>query len=90
MSKMTDPSGDPGVWYKLFEQTPTIIRWAFTVLSFGLFAVAGWAWRMQTRNVERVETQVHRRMDRVEGNLNQRLDEMNKHLIDIAQNTRKQ
>lgn len=91
MKTMPDPSGnDPDIYRLIFEQTPRIIQWILGVLTLGLFSIAGWLWRMQTQNVERVERQVHERMDRVEGNLNQRMDEMNHHLIEIANNTRKQ
>ena len=88
---------DPGVWHKLFEQTPEAIRWVFTIMSLGGFALARYMWKRSQENVERIERQVHRRMDRLEENTNkridgtnQRMDEMNHHLIEIAQNPRRQ
>ena len=84
---MPDPSVDVNVWKALFEQTPRIIQWVLTILTGGLFAVAAWAWRMQTKNVERIENQLHSRMDREMTHLHARLDETNHHLMQIVQNT---
>ena len=96
-SDMTDPSTDPDIYRLVFDQTPKVIQWLLGVLTLGLFTIAAWAWRAQTSNVQRVERQVHRRMDRFEENTNKRMDdtnkrmdEMNHHLIEIAQNTRRQ
>ena len=33
------------MWEMLFEQTPTVWRWIFIILSGGLFALAGYIWR---------------------------------------------
>jgi Na+/phosphate symporter len=98
MKTMADPSvTDPSVWHRLFEQTPEALRWVFTVLSLGGFGLARRLWKRSQENVERIERQVHRRMDRLEesthkrmDDTNKRMDEMNHHLIEIAQNTRKQ
>mgnify|MGYP006289486419 CR=1 FL=1 len=87
---MPDPSSsDPDFWAMAFEQTPKALQWVLAILTLGLFSIAGWAWRREQRNIERVESQIHARMDREMGQLHQRLDDMNYHLIEIAQNTRK-
>ena len=95
------PLGDANVWEMLFEHTPTPIRWALTVLSLGLFALAGMLWRWNRADLARVERKIeevrdtqreqvhtlHQRIDRQDLEVTRRLDEVNAHLIEIANNT---
>jgi len=89
--------GEPDIWTLLFVQLPEPLRWVLAILTCGLFALAGWVWRRHQMQMDRVEAQVHRRIDaldtrierRFEG-MERRLDEANMHLIDIANNTRRQ
>ena len=83
---MSDP-GTPDVYQLLFEQLPPVLRWLLGVLTLGGFTLASWIWARNERNVERIERQVHQRMDREMGQIHERLDEMNRHLVQIAQNT---
>lgn len=99
MRSMTD-TNDPNFWKMAAEQTPTVIQWAFTILTFGVFTLAGWLWKRHQENTERIERQLNQRLDHTEDHINKRMDgiedrlsqsmsEVNKHLIEIAANTRK-
>ena len=95
------PLQDVNVWEALFEHTPAPIRWALTVLSLGVFALAGMLWRWNRADLARVERKIeevrdahgdrirdlHERVDRSNTEVTQRLDEVNAHLLDIARNT---
>lgn len=85
---MNDPGTPPDVWHLLFEQLPTALRWLLGILTLGGFSLASWIWHRQERNIDRVEVQIHRRMDREMNALNERLDNIDRSLIQIAQNTR--
>ena len=85
---MAGPVDAPDVYHLIFDQTPRVIRWVLTVLTFGLFALAGWLWRRQERTAQRIEDQLHARIDREMVTVHRRLDEMNGHLFEIAKNTR--
>ena len=95
------PLEDTNVWEMIFEHTPTPIRWALTVLSLGVFALAGMLWRWNRADLARVERKieevrdtqrdhiraVHERIDSQDREVTHRLDEVNAHLIEIANNT---
>jgi hypothetical protein len=93
-SKDVAMQAPPDIWEVIFDQTPTIIRWALGILTLGLFTLAAWIWRSQRADIERIERQMHSRITREIGGVheringvNSRLDTMNGHLITISQNT---
>ena len=86
----------PDVWNLLFEQTPVIVRWALGVLTLGLFTVTGILYRWNRQDIQRIDSRitdningVQTRISALEGRLDHRLEEMNRHLIDIAANTKR-
>jgi hypothetical protein len=73
------------VWDLLFNQTPTVLRWALGVLTLGVFTLASVLYRWHRADMK----EMHDRVDRLEARMDQRHAETNRYLIEIAQNTRK-
>lgn len=66
-------SANPDVWALLFAQTPLALRWLLGGLIVGLGALAGWLWKLQNRDIKRVEYQQKREVERVEQQLHSRI-----------------
>lgn len=91
---MTDPRTSIDVWDAIFNQTPTVLRWALGMLTMGVFTLAGILYRINRNDLEQITRQqkadvkeMHDRMDRFENKLDQTTAEMNRHLLQIAHNT---
>ncbi|GAA0586599.1 hypothetical protein ACFQH5_20290 [Halomonas salifodinae] len=80
---MSDPQTPLNVWEMLFEQTPTLLRWALGVLTLGVFSLAGLLYRWHREDMERVNA----RIDRLEANMHASQQETNRLLLEISQNT---
>lgn len=44
---------DTSIWQSVFNDTPPVLRWVITVLTLGLFALAGYIWRRQNARLDR-------------------------------------
>jgi len=82
---MASPAPDIDIWSAIFEQTPRVIRWALGFMTLGVFTLLSVLYRWHREDMQRV----HERVDRLERRLDGCLDEVNGHLVEIAQNTRK-
>jgi len=71
---MTNPEHNPDVYQLLFDQTPVVIRWLLGVLTLGLFSLAGWVWKRQESQMDKVRKELHERMDREMSGVYNRLD----------------
>ena len=93
----------PDVWYLIFDQTPTFLRWTLGFLTMGIFTMVGCIYRDHKRNVERIERDLNaglRETNKTVEHTNDRIDDLgrevsrnfndfNKLLFEIAQNTRR-
>ena len=77
-------SSDLNIWEMVFNQTPTVLRYALGVLTLGLFTLAGVLYRFHRADM----IEMHRRIDRMEAVANARHVETNRLLFEIARNTR--
>ena len=82
---MSDIKNPIDVWDLLFNQTPTVLRWALGVLTLGVFTLASVLYRWHRADMK----EMHDRVDRLEERMDVRHAETNRYLIEIAQNTRK-
>lgn len=83
--KVSDIKNPIDVWDLLFNQTPTVLRWALGVLTLGVFTLASVLYRWHRADMK----EMHDRVDRLEERMDVRHAETNRYLIEIAQNTRK-
>lgn len=79
---MTDPKM-PDIWQMVFDQTPTVIRWALGVLTLGIFTLASVLYRWHRDDLK----EVHERVDRLENRIEAQHTETNRLLFQIARNT---
>jgi hypothetical protein len=82
---MNDIKNPIDVWDLIFNQTPTILRWALGVLTFGIFTLAGVLYRWHRQDMK----EMHARVDRLETRMDERHAETNRILIEISHNTRR-
>lgn len=83
--RMTDPKTPDNVWELLFEQTPIVLRYVLTMLTLGIFALAGTLYRWHRDDLRHV----NERIDRLEKTVAMQHSETNTLLFQIAQNTRR-
>lgn len=74
---------DPDIWALIFEQTPQALRWVLGVASLGVFTLLSVLYRMNQKNMDRVEGRISRLEERMDRNM----QEQNRLLTQIASNT---
>lgn len=79
---MADPKS-PDIWQLVFDQTPSVIRWALGVLTLGIFTLASVLYRWHRDDLK----EVHERVDRLESRIEAQHTETNRLLFQIARNT---
>lgn len=83
--RVTDGKMTDNLWERLFEQTPVIFRYVMTMLTLGIFALAGTLYRWRRDDIRRI----HERIDRLEKTVAEQHSETNNLLFQIAQNTQR-
>lgn len=58
-----DSLGETNLWEKLYEQTPTIIRWALGVLSLGAITMGMAYWRWRQKHIREELSRVENKID---------------------------
>lgn len=81
---MSDLKNPVDIWQLIFEQTPSVLRWALGVLTLGIFTLAGVLYRWHRDDLR----EVHDRVDRLENRIEAQHVETNRLLFEIANNTR--
>lgn len=83
------PTSDHNVWVMMFESTPPALRWVLSILTLGLFGLAGVIWRRYHERIAIVESRINslatkedvKRLESGVGMVHRRVDDIYTHLI---------
>ena len=71
---------EPGVWEKLYEQTPTILRYVIGVLSLGTVTMIATYWRWSRKQIREELSRVEQKIDQTDAARRQEIWELHRRI----------